>query len=178
VLLAMGHGSPRTAPFYIYSAFVLTYWTQQLKMPRAADPETRMLFAAIWRAGGDFRFFGALSDSALAAGPCTSVWRRHDRRARLFRSSGSWNRLGPAHDRSHVRVFMFSHAPMYGPQAAFLSEMFGTRVRYSGASLGAQLASVAGGGLSPIIAARCFVATDGAPSRGTSSSWRQSRSWQ
>ena len=50
-------------------------------------------------------------------------------------------------------VFMFSHAPMYGPQAAFLSEMFGTRVRYSGASLGAQLASVLAGGLSPIIAA-------------------------
>ena len=49
-------------------------------------------------------------------------------------------------------VFVFSHAPMYGPQAAFLSEMFGTRVRYSGASLGAQLASVLAGGLSPFIA--------------------------
>jgi hypothetical protein len=41
---------------------------------------------------------------------------------------------------------------MYGPQAAFLSEMFGTRVRYSGASLGSQLASVVAGGLSPFIA--------------------------
>ena len=47
---------------------------------------------------------------------------------------------------------MFSHAAMYGPQAAFLSELFGTRVRYSGASLGAQLASVLAGGLSPLIA--------------------------
>ena len=41
---------------------------------------------------------------------------------------------------------------MYGPQAAFLSELFGTRVRYSGASLGAQLSSVLAGGLSPFIA--------------------------
>jgi hypothetical protein len=47
---------------------------------------------------------------------------------------------------------MFSHAPMYGPQGAFLSELFGTRVRYSGASLGAQLSSVLAGGLSPFIA--------------------------
>jgi MFS transporter, MHS family, shikimate and dehydroshikimate transport protein len=47
---------------------------------------------------------------------------------------------------------VFSHAPMYGPQAAFLSELFGTRVRYSGASLGSQLSSVIAGGLSPFIA--------------------------
>ena len=34
------------------------------------------------------------------------------------------------------------HDLMYGPQAAYFSELFGTRVRYSGASLGYQLASV------------------------------------
>ena len=44
------------------------------------------------------------------------------------------------------------HDAMYGPQAAFFSELFGTRVRYSGASLGYQLASVLAGGLSPLIA--------------------------
>jgi hypothetical protein len=41
---------------------------------------------------------------------------------------------------------------MYGPQAAFFSELFGTRVRYSGASLGYQLASPLAGGLAPLIA--------------------------
>ena len=41
---------------------------------------------------------------------------------------------------------------MYAPQGAFFSELFGTRVRYSGASLGVQLSSVLAGGLSPIIA--------------------------
>jgi hypothetical protein len=41
---------------------------------------------------------------------------------------------------------------MYGPQASFLAEMFSARVRYSGASLGYQLASIFAGGLSPLIA--------------------------
>ena len=41
---------------------------------------------------------------------------------------------------------------MYGPQASFFSELFGTRVRYSGASLGYQMASVFAGGLSPLTA--------------------------
>jgi hypothetical protein len=42
---------------------------------------------------------------------------------------------------------------MYAPQAAFMSELFDARVRYSGASLGAQLASVFAGGLAPFIGA-------------------------
>ena len=41
---------------------------------------------------------------------------------------------------------------MYGPQAAFFSELFGTRVRYTGASIGYQLSSVLAGGLAPLIA--------------------------
>jgi MHS family shikimate/dehydroshikimate transporter-like MFS transporter len=45
------------------------------------------------------------------------------------------------------------HDLMYGPQAAFFAELFGTRVRYSGASLGYQLASVFAGGFAPLIAA-------------------------
>ncbi len=36
---------------------------------------------------------------------------------------------------------------MYGPQAAYFAELFGTRVSYSGASIGYQLASVFAGGL-------------------------------
>jgi hypothetical protein len=51
-----------------------------------------------------------------------------------------------------VFALVVAHAPMYGPQAAFLSELFGTGVRYSGASLGSQLASVFAGGLAPFIA--------------------------
>jgi hypothetical protein len=45
------------------------------------------------------------------------------------------------------------HAAMYAPQGAFLAELFGTEVRYSGASIGYQLASPFAGGLAPLIAA-------------------------
>jgi MFS family permease len=41
---------------------------------------------------------------------------------------------------------------MYGPQAAFLAELFSTRVRYSGASLGYQLGAILGGALAPTVA--------------------------
>lgn len=51
-----------------------------------------------------------------------------------------------------VIAVSLAHAWLYGPQAAFISERFSTRVRYSGASLGYQIASIAGGA-SPIIAA-------------------------
>jgi len=41
----------------------------------------------------------------------------------------------------------------YGPQAALIAESFGTNIRYSGAGLGYQLASVIAGGPAPLIAA-------------------------
>ena len=43
---------------------------------------------------------------------------------------------------------------MYGPQAAFLAEMFSTEVRYSGVSLGYQFGAIFGGALAPIIATK------------------------
>ena len=51
-----------------------------------------------------------------------------------------------------VMVGLFFHALMYSPQAAFFSELFGTSVRYTGASVGYQLASIFAGALAPIIA--------------------------
>ena len=44
------------------------------------------------------------------------------------------------------------HAAMYGPQASFFAELFGAKVRYSGVSLGYNLASIFAGALSPLIA--------------------------
>jgi len=51
-----------------------------------------------------------------------------------------------------VLSISFFHDWLYGPQAALISERFGTSLRYSGASLGYQLASVTAGGPAPIIA--------------------------
>src|SRR5262249_34855822 len=47
----------------------------------------------------------------------------------------------------------------YGPQAALIAESFGPNVRYSGAGLGYQLASVIAGGPAPLIAAAILSAT-------------------
>jgi hypothetical protein len=46
----------------------------------------------------------------------------------------------------------------YGPQAALIAESFTPRLRYSGASLGYQLASIIAGGPAPIIATALFAA--------------------
>ncbi len=51
-----------------------------------------------------------------------------------------------------------AHAAVYGTQASFYAELFGTRVRYSGASLSYQLAGIFGGALAPIIATALLAA--------------------
>jgi len=51
-----------------------------------------------------------------------------------------------------IVVSFIPHDMMYGPQAALIAERFGTRLRYSGASIGYQLASITAGGPAPIIA--------------------------
>ena len=51
---------------------------------------------------------------------------------------------------------------MYGVQASFLSEMFPPNLRYSGASLGYQIAAPLGGGLVPFVAAALVGLTHGA----------------
>ena len=149
VLLAMGARFAENGAFYIYSVFVLVYATQQVKIPQQTVLNA-MLFAAACELAA-IPFYGALSDrlgrrpvylfgavmTAVLAFPLF-----------MLLDTGSTPMVALA----MFLVFIFSHAAMYGPQAAFLSEMFGTRVRYSGASLGAQLSSVLAGGLSPFIA--------------------------
>jgi MFS family permease len=50
-----------------------------------------------------------------------------------------------------VVVGLVIHAVMYGPQAAFVTEQFPTRVRYAGSSLAYTLAGILGGGFAPLI---------------------------
>jgi len=149
VLLAMGARFAENGAFYIYSVFVLVYATQQAGISQETVLNA-MLFAAACELAA-IPLYGALSDrfgrrpvylfgaimTAVLAYPLF-----------LLLDTGST----PMVVLAMFLVFIFSHAAMYGPQAAFLSEMFGTRVRYSGASLGAQLSSVLAGGLSPFIA--------------------------
>jgi MFS family permease len=55
-----------------------------------------------------------------------------------------------------IVLSLVPHAMMYGPQAALIAESFPTRLRYSGASLGYQLASLIAGGPAPLIATALF----------------------
>ena len=149
VLLAMGARFGENGAFYIYSVFVLTYATQHVKMPQQV-----VLTAMLIGAGLELiaiPFFGAMSDRFgrrpvyLFGAIATAVWAYP-----LFKLLDTAS--PPLVVLALVVAFVFSHAAMYGPQAAFFSELFGTRVRYSGASLGAQLAAVLAGGTSPFIA--------------------------
>jgi MFS transporter, MHS family, shikimate and dehydroshikimate transport protein len=149
VLLAMGARFGENGAFYIYSVFVLTYATQHVKMPQQV-----VLTAMLIGAGLELiaiPFFGAMSDRFgrrpvyLFGAIATALWAYP-----LFKLLDTAS--PPLVVLALVVAFVFSHAAMYGPQAAFFSELFGTRVRYSGASLGAQLAAVLAGGTSPFIA--------------------------
>jgi MFS family permease len=59
---------------------------------------------------------------------------------------------------SHLEIYLalvvglVLHGAMYGPQAAFITELFPTRIRYSGVSIAYQLTSIVAGSLAPIIA--------------------------
>lgn len=55
-----------------------------------------------------------------------------------------------------VMIGLVIHAVMYGPQAAFVTEQFPTRVRYAGASLAYTLAGILGGGFAPLIIVALF----------------------
>jgi len=61
--------------------------------------------------------------------------------------SGSWTTIVAA-----ITVALVLHGAMYGPQAAFIAELFPTRYRYSGASMAYQLTAIFAGSLAPIIA--------------------------
>ena len=149
VLQAAGARCAENGAFYIYSAFMLVYATQHVHISRDIPLTGIMIASAL-----EFffvPFYGWLTDrigrrpvymfgavmTALLAFPL--FW--------LFDTGST-----PLIYLALLLVFLCSHAPMYAPQGAFFAELFGTSVRYSGASLGAQLSAAVAGGFSPLIA--------------------------
>jgi MHS family shikimate/dehydroshikimate transporter-like MFS transporter len=149
VLLAMGARVAENGSFYIYSVFALTYATQYAGVERSVVLNAILIASACDAVA--IPLYGALSDRIgrrpvyLFGATMTAVFAFP-----FFWLIGTGRT--PLVMAAMLGAFLLSHGAMYAPQAAFLSEMFGTRVRYSGASLGSQLASVLAGGLAPLIA--------------------------
>jgi metabolite-proton symporter len=149
VLLAMGARLAENGAFYLYTVFVLVYAAQHVHMDSSIVLGALILAAAVELVA--IPFYGALTDRIgrrpvyLWGGIMTAVLSYPTFRM-LDTASPGLVRL------SLLLALALSHAAMYAPQGAFFSELFGTHVRYSGASVGAQLSSVLAGGLSPLIA--------------------------
>jgi metabolite-proton symporter len=148
VLLAIGARMAENSSFYIFSVFVLKYGTVKMGLSQT-EILNYILIASVVQFF-TIPLFGLLSDAvgrrpvylggafALAAFAFPYFW---------MVDSGEPFQVALATVISMVIV-----AAMYGPQAAFFSELFGTNVRYTGASIGYQLASPLAGGLAPMIA--------------------------
>jgi len=148
VLIGMGMRFAQNVIFYIYTVFVLSYGEKTLGYPRAVMLGGVMLASFI----GLFAipFWSHLSDRIgrrpiYLTGALFSLFM-------VFPFFWMIER-GPAFVAiAMVLVMNIGHDMMYGPMAATLSELFGTHVRYSGASLVYQLTSALSGGVAPFIA--------------------------
>lgn len=140
------------APFYIFTAFVFSYGTGTLHVSR--DFLLVAVLAAAVLSFVSIPLFGHISDRIgrknmyMIGAAVTGVF--------------GFIYFGMLNAGSMVLIFiaivlsLIPHDMMYGPQAALIAESFTGRLRYSGASLGYQLASIIAGGPAPLIAAWLF----------------------
>lgn len=143
------------APFYIFTSFVLAYGTQHLKLDEQFLTNS-VTFAALVSCF-TVPLYGWLSDK---------IGRK---RMYMIGAFGILiysfiyiallNTAVPALVGLAIVISIQPHDMLYGPQAAFIAESFSTRLRYSGASLGYQLASIIAGGPAPLIAGALLAAT-------------------
>lgn len=143
-------GGARVGSDVLYAlvvVFTMTYVTQVLKLPRPMA-----LTAVLVGAGFNavcVPLFGLLSDRVgrrpvYAAGAVAgAIW--------AFVFFGLMDTANPGLIVLAVVAGLVFHAAMYGPQGAFVTEQFATRVRYSGSSLAYTFAGVVGGGFAPLI---------------------------
>ena len=150
VLLVMGARIAENGAFYLFSVFVLTYATMPSVGFSTSTALTAVSIAALIQIF-TIPTFGILSDR-LGRRP---VYLFGAIFTGVFAFPFFWlieTSIPGLLVLSMVLALSVGHAAMYAPQASFVAELFGTRVRYSGLSLGYQLASVIAGGLSPFIA--------------------------
>ncbi|MSO97470.1 MAG: MFS transporter [Rhodospirillaceae bacterium] len=147
-LLRMGE----QAPFYVFTAFIFSYGTTTLGVSR--DFLLTAVLVAAMLSFVTIPLSGHLSDRIgrkkmyLIGAATMAVF--------AFVYFGLLDTKSPTLIFVAIVLSLIPHDMMYGPQAALIAEAFTGRVRYSGSSLGYQLASVIAGGPAPLIAATLF----------------------
>jgi len=140
------------APFYIFTAFIFAYAVGTLKMSR--DLILWAVMAAACVSFVTIPLSGHISDLIgrrkmyLIGAATVGVFG--------FLYFAMVDTAVPALVFIAIVLSLIPHDMQYGPQAALIAEAFTPRLRYSGASLGYQLASVIAGGPAPLIATALF----------------------
>ncbi|HWN34387.1 MAG TPA: MFS transporter [Pseudonocardia sp.] len=146
LLVSMGLRIGTDVAFYTFTSYILVYLVNTLKMDRGVGLAAVLVGSACQLAL--IPLFGALSDRfgrrpVYAVGAVSAaIWA-----FAFFPLLGT--RSVPVIILTTV-VALVTHAVMYGPQAAFVTELFSTKLRFSGAA-GYQLAGVLSGGIAPIV---------------------------
>jgi metabolite-proton symporter len=140
------------APFYIFTAFVFAYGVGTLKVSR--DLLLGSVLAASLVSFISIPLAGHLSDRFgrkrvyIVGAVLTGIFG--------WIYFGMLDTLMPFWIFFAIVLSLIPHDIMYGPQAALIAESFTGRLRYSGASIGYQLASIIAGGPAPLIATALF----------------------
>ena len=156
IALAAGAFLSIQVTFYILVAFLLAYGVQSAEMSRD-DMLTAVLIGSAIMVPIQF-IFSSYSDRNgrkgvfMAGAILTALWA-----FAIFPlvDTGNFWLIVIA-----VTIGLSLLSMMYGPQAAFFTELFSTEVRYSGATLGYQLGAIAGGAFAPTIAAKLWTDFD------------------
>jgi MFS family permease len=137
------------APFYIFTAFVFAYGVGYLKLSRDLLLYSVIAFSVVELFA--IPLAGHLSDRIgrkrmYLIGACITF-------VVAFLFFGLLSTKDPVLVVVGILLGAIAHSCVYGPQAALIAEQFTPRMRYSGASIGYQLASIIAGGPAPLIAA-------------------------
>ncbi len=149
ILLSALVRTSEQAPFYLFITFVITYATKHLKLSSNSILDDTLIAAALGLIS--VPVFGRLSDKfgrrrVYGVGiVLTAVF--------AFPYFGLLNTGNSVLVLVAVIISLMLHDIQYGPQAALIAESFDADIRYTGAGLGYQLASVVAGGPAPLIAA-------------------------